>query len=675
MANTMVSFKRGSDLSKLAIADGQFIVNTAERSIYVDVGTERLRIGDFVSVANTEALPTAGANETALYYVEDINCLAKWNGTGWTQINRDSGAVNFTVTGDGNAITNVSYDAKTRTLTLTKGVTFTTPAVVDSKISTAVGTLGNDAEGNAYTNVKAYVDAKTSGIATDASLSALTKRVDAAEVDIDALQAATAEGGAVSNAIADAKKAGTEAKAAADAAKAAAETAQATADSKVTMAEVEKKNYATKAEAQGYANAKDEAIAAAKAAADAAQADVDALEGKVGTVTEGKTVVGLIGTAQAAADAAQSAANAAQTAVDALSDKVGTVTEGKTVVQMIDEAKTAATYDDTEVRGLISDNAEAIEAHKTAIDAKVTTLIGEDSDKSVRTIASEETAKIVAGADASFDTLKEIADWISTHKTDAAAMNSAIITLEDIVDGIGGEGEKATVVAYVTDAIAALKIGDYAKAADLAALAARVEALKTTVGKTAEGGNPATGLIKDIADNKTAIANEKARAEGAESTLSGRIDTLEAIDHSVYALKTDVASDKATLEGKINANTSAIGTLNGADTVEGSVAKKIKDAIAAENLSQYATDTELSALDARVVTVEGKAHTHDNKAELDKIATGDKAKWDAVVEDHLVAADKTALENAIATKANSADVYTKTEVDAKLTDALSWGEF
>ena len=256
-------------------------------------------------------------------------------------------------------------------------------------------------------------------------------------------------------------------------------------------------------------------------------------------------------------------------------------------------------------------------------------------------------------------------------------MNSAIVALEGIVDGIGGAGEKATVVAYVTDAIAALKIGDYAKAADLTALADRVEALETTVGKAAEGENPATGLVKSVADNKTAIADEKSRAESAESALSGRIGTLEAIDHDAYALKTAVAADKTELEGKISDNTSAIGTLNGADTVEGSVAKKIKDAIAAENLSQYATDTELSALDTRVVTVERKAHTHDNKAELDKIATGDKDKWDAVVEDHLVAADKTELNKAIATKANSADVYTKTqtytkdEVDAKLT----WGEF
>lgn len=80
--------------------------------------------------------------------------------------------------------------------------------------------------------------------------------------------------------------------------------------------------------------------------------------------------------------------------------------------------------------------------------AQASTLVGEDASKSARAIAAEEVAKIVDGADSSFDTLKEIADWISGHKTDAASMNSAIKALEAIVKGIGGEGESATVVAY-----------------------------------------------------------------------------------------------------------------------------------------------------------------------------------------------------------------------------------
>ena len=46
--------------------------------------------------------------------------------------------------------------------------------------------------------------------------------------------------------------------------------------------------------------------------------------------------------------------------------------------------------------------------------------------KSISTMVSEEIAKVVANAPASFDTLKEIADWISTHQNDASAMNTAI---------------------------------------------------------------------------------------------------------------------------------------------------------------------------------------------------------------------------------------------------------
>lgn len=61
-----------------------------------------------------------------------------------------------------------------------------------------------------------------------------------------------------------------------------------------------------------------------------------------------------------AAAAAKFAADAAQADVDTLEGKVGAVPENKTVVQMIAEAQTAATYDDTEVRGLITANGKAI---------------------------------------------------------------------------------------------------------------------------------------------------------------------------------------------------------------------------------------------------------------------------------------------------------------------------
>ena len=168
---------------------------------------------------------------------------------------------------------------------------------------------------------------------------------------------------------------------------------------------------------------------------------------------------------EVAADA-KKAGTDAQAAVTQLSQYVGTIPDGATSTDVV-------SYVQEKTSGI------ATSAALQELNGKVGTLVGTDTGKSARAIAAEETAKIVAGADASYDTLKEIADWISSHQTDATSMNSAIVKLQGILAGIGGTDEKATVVKYVTDAIAALKISDYAKAADLTALAARVSALET----------------------------------------------------------------------------------------------------------------------------------------------------------------------------------------------------
>ena len=187
----------------------------------------------------------------------------------------------------------------------------------------------------------------------------------------------------------------------------------------------------------------------------------------------------------------------------------------------VDKLKTVVGTDDTAgLRKRIKDNEDAI-----------STLQGTDTSKSARTIAAEEVAKVVNGAPESFDTLKELSDWISTHGTDATAMNTAITKLQGIVAGIGGEGEKATVVAYVTDAIAALKIGDYAKAADLMALAARVKTLEDS---------PAAG----ITDEKIAAWDAKQNAGNYvdQTAYATKISALETADSdnakAIAAVKT-----------------------------------------------------------------------------------------------------------------------------------------
>ena len=252
----------------------------------------------------------------------------------------------------------------------------------------------------------------------------------------------------------------------------------------------------------------------------------------------------------AAAAAADAKATAAQADVDALETKVGAVTDGKTVVQMIAEAQEAATYDDAEVKADIQANTDAIGV-----------LNGEATvEGSVKKTVSDEIAKVIAGAPESFDTLKEVSDWIATHGQDAAQMNSAILALQAILDGIGDteSGEKATVVAYVTDAIAALNIGDYAKAADLTALAGRVATLEDAThthnnkavldgidaGKIA-AWDAAEQNAEDYADSlavnydaagsaSQALTDAKAYADAKDTAMDARVDALEAINHDAY---------------------------------------------------------------------------------------------------------------------------------------------
>lgn len=476
-----VAFKKGL-LANLpgTYTEGTFYVTTDERALYLDIdGSTRVRIGDFQEFATLKALQAnTNPSTTALYYITDLNVLAKWNGTSYVQINLDTGATSIEVVGSGNAVTAASYDAGTRKLTLTMGETFAKPADVDEKIAEAIGDLGDKEEGVPYADVKEYVDEKIADVVAGSieGLGALASKDKVAESDLEA-------------------------------------------------------TLATKINGKANVGTADDT------------SDMDTLKG--------------------AKKYADEKAAAVQTEVDALEAKVGTVPESKTVVQMIEEAQEAATYDDTEIKAKVQANTNAIGV-----------LNGEATvEGSVKKTVADEIAKVIADAPESFDTLKEISDWISSHSDDAAAMNSAITALQGILDGIGDteSGEKATVVAYVTDAIAALNIGDYAKAADLTALA-------------------------------------------------GRVTTLEGTSHT-------------------HANKALLDTY---------------------------TQTEENLADAVA-----KKHTHANATELDKIAAGDKAKWDAAEQNAKDYADSLASDYDAAGSAAEALADAKEYTDT----ALTWGSF
>lgn len=257
-----------------------------------------------------------------------------------------------------------------------------------------------------------------------------------------------------------------------------------------------------------------------------------------------EAAAGAAATAQAAAEAAQAAADKAQGEVDAVEGRMDTA------------------------------------------EGKLTKLIGDDADKSVRTIANEELAAQLIGENAkeSLDTLAEIAAWIQSHPDDASAMNEAIVALQNKVD----TGDK-TVSAYVTDAINALSIGDYAKAADLTALAGRVEA--------AEG-----------------------KITALETTANGLGD---------LAVLDEVAEDNLTAElrEKVNAASEGNHSHNNKDVIDGITAEKVAAWDAAEGNAKGYADGLNNAMDLRMQAVEGVKHTHENKTVLDGITAANVASW------------------------------------------------
>ena len=151
---------------------------------------------------------------------------------------------------------------------------------------------------DALNAAKAYADSLVTGD------SGITKRVDALETKVDVAKVSTAISAAKDEAIAaaatDAATKDAALKTAILGEEAYAQTVKSAyelAASKTTMAEVEAKDYATKTEAQGYANAKDTAIADAKKAGTDAQSAVNTLSDKVGSIPSGSkatTVVGYV---------------------------------------------------------------------------------------------------------------------------------------------------------------------------------------------------------------------------------------------------------------------------------------------------------------------------------------------------------------------------------------------
>lgn len=377
----------------------------------------------------------------------------------------------------------------------------------------------------------------------------------------------------------------------------------------------------------------------------------------------------------AAVEAAQKAADDAQAHSEALVAKVGTVPENQTVMEIITNIQENA-YDDTELRGLISDNADAIAkeaetaraAEKANADA-IAVLNGDETvegsvAKDIKDAINDFATKVTDNS--TFDTFKELVDYVAEHGGEAAEMASAIDALEALV------GDKS-VATQIAEAITAENLDQYATDEELADAIARIVVVE---GKAHEHANKAlldtyTQTEADLAD---AVAKKHAHTNAAEldKIADGDVAKWNAAEQNAkdYADGKDaetLASAKEYTDAEVLKDRNrldAIETQLG--TGEGSVSDQIADALAE---AKGYTDTEVAKDRERLAALEADTHTHANKAELDKFVDGDKAKLDDAASKAHVHENATVLDGITAEKVaawDAAESNAKAHAEAKV---------
>lgn len=360
-------------------------------------------------------------------------------------------------------------------------------------------------------------------------------------------------------------------------------------------------DYATKTEAQGYADAKDAAIAAAKKAGDDAQADVDALELYVGTIPETAEATNIVAYVQE-----KTAGIATDTALEELTGRVATA-EGAIDAIEADYLKAA---DKEELQGAIDDLEELVGGESVA--TQISTAVAAEAE--IARAAEKANADAIDAIEKDYlkaadktelqgniDTVsaavERLTNGVSAEEVDG--VNDLIQYVKD--HGTEVTGMKADIKANA-DAIDAIE-ADYLKTADKTALQdqitandGEIAALQTAVG------------TKAAQSDLEALAGRVTTAEGKVSTLEGEMDTAQA--------------DIEALEGYVGGK---------------NVSTQISEAIEALKIGDYAKAADLTAAVARIA---------QNESDIDAL----EGRMDTAE------SDIEALETEVAKKANDADL-------------------
>ena len=251
----------------------------------------------------------------------------------------------------------------------------------------------------------------------------------------------------------------------------------------------------------------------------------------------------------------------------------------------------ASEYDDTVLKGRVS-------ANETAI----ITLNGE-GEGSVKKQVNDAVAKIVADAPESYNTLKEISDWISSHADDASAMNSQINTnkndisaLKTLIGNLPDGAESSTIVAYIAEAIGMSQTN-----LTSAIATAKSEAISTAATDATTKANKALVDAKEYADglaDNYATAEQGTKADTAvQSVVSGTVNGTISVDGTDVVVKG--LGDAAYTDASAFEPAGAVKTL-----ADGQVATNT---------------TDITALKTKVETLEGTTYAPITKAEINAL--------------------------------------------------------
>lgn len=367
-------------------------------------------------------------------------------------------------------------------------------------------------------------------------------------------------------------------------------------------------------------------------------------------------------------------------AINAINNKIGTVEDGKNVVQMITEA----TYDDTALAGRVT----AIEGDyltsndKTALETKMAEDIATAKTEAITAVLGEAVPE-------DFDTLKEVAEWIQSDTTasaqlitrvtniendylkgaDKTALQGEIDALEALVGSLPEGTASTTVVAYIQEVVDALKIGDYAKASDLTALANRVQALEDVGAEKNVIASVDTGSFTVDAERKLLLNDvPMTKVTGLSSALDGKVDKVEGYTLLSPTDKTKldalvIGESGVEISGKVNAaNVEGLGdwiTTN-RDTVPG-----LLSATEATKLAGIADGAQVNVLEA--VAIDGVDLAIDGKKVNIPLATTTSAGA-------LSATDKVIIDSIATTYATKTEL---SDMDSRVTaleGTCTWGE-